>query len=130
MLRRPPRTLAARLTAPLEPFDASVNRISDASNRYLGFLWWPMTPPRQSEAYSPSRHALVAAESILGTIVVEALMKQQGALPSGRRLAFDRVWSTVLGTVLHLAIAGAWDRRATRRRRIGPLGRGTLRNRR
>ncbi len=131
MFRRPPQTLAARLTAPLEPYDATVNRIGDASNRYLGWLWWPMTPPKPSETYSPSRYAFDVAQNILSIIAVEAVMKRQGALPAGRRLAFDRSWSTVLGIVAYLVMAGAWDRRAARRRRMGHFGRrGTGRHRR
>jgi hypothetical protein len=94
-------TLAARSTARLARFDAPANAITDAMNRVVPWLWWPLDVPDPDRPLPGGAHVLYAAHAV----VLERAAFVVGVRP-GRR------WAAALAALGWLWFTGAWDRRA------------------
>lgn len=96
-------TPATRLSAPLAPLDRCANAITDAMNRAVPWLWWPLPVPAPSQPMPGAAHALYVAHGVL----LAGTARRAGVPLTGGRAA-------ALGALGWLWFTGAWDRRALR----------------
>ncbi len=85
----------------MAPFDAPANAISDAMNRAVPWLWWPLAVPSRDAPLGGGAHALYAVHgAVLHAVAGRRLLRAPTALAAG---VLSWLW-----------FSGAWDRRAGR----------------
>lgn len=96
-------TLATRLSAPLSRLDRPANAITDAMNRAVPWLWWPLAVPDRAAPMPAAAHSLYVAHGI----ALAAAARRAGLRLRGGE-------AVLLGAAGWLWFTGAWDRRALR----------------
>lgn len=111
----------ARVTQPLAFADDYVNAVSDWSNRWFGWTWWPARRPDPRRPIGSDAHAAYLVQTLVFTLVAERLVARFGELPSGRTLWRDRAVQAAVTPVWWAVTTGAWERRARARRPLSVL---------
>ena len=111
----------ARATQPLAFADDGVNAVSDWTNRWFGWTWWPAQRPDPRRPIGADAHAAYFAQTLVFTVAAERMVARVGRPPSARALWRDRAAQAALTLLCWAVATGAWERRARRPRLLSSL---------
>ena len=111
----------ARATRPLAFADDRVNAVSDWTDRWLGWTWWPAGRPDPRRPIGADAHAAYFVQALVSTLASERLAARFDEPPTSRSLWRDRAVQAGFTLLFWAVTTGAWERRARRPRWLFPL---------